>query len=276
MRIHTSLFALLGAAALVACGDKAERDISAPLPTTSAVRFFNFGVNAPGVYFFADDQKMTATTSASCQSAANPPVTATDSICVDIGIQDTIGVKYGGVAAGGLYTGIEPGQYTLNGRILKEDGATSTTISSVPTTIESGKSYSFYQSGFYNSTTQTVDAFIVEDPLPTPIDWTTATVRFVNAISNSQPMTLYLVDAETGAETALGGAVAYKSAGPFTAVAPTSYDLHARDAAGVDKIVRTFIGFLPGQIYTITAYGDMSVTSKTAATRPQLDVPETP
>lgn len=271
MRIHTTLIGLLGAVALVACGDKAERDISGPVPTASAVRFFNFGVNAPGVYFFANDQKLTATISASCRSAANPPVTANDSICVQIGIQDTIGVKYGAVAAGGLYTGIAPGQYTLNGRILMQDGAASSTISSLPATIESGKSYSYYQSGFYDKTAKTVDAFVVEDPLPTTIDWTTASVRFVNAISNSQPMTLYLVNADSKAESVIGGPVAYKSAGAFTAVPPASYDLHARDATGTDKIVRTFIGFLPGHSYTITAYGDMTVTSTTSANRPQLD-----
>lgn len=271
MRIHTSLAALLGAVALVACGDKAERDITAPLPSTSAVRFFNFGVNAPEVQFYAGDQKLTATTSASCQSAANPPVTANDSTCLEIGIQATTGVEYGDVAAGGLYTAIEPGQYTLSGHTVSKSSS-GDAISNVAATIEPGKFYSYYQSGFYNSTSKTVDAFIVEDPLPATIDWTSATVRFVNAISNSEPMTLYLVDAETGAETAIGGPVAYKGAGTFTAVAPASYDLHARDAAGNDKIVRTFIGLLAGHVYSINARGDMTVTSTTATNRPYLDV----
>ena len=275
MRIHTSLFALLGTAALVACGEKVERDITAPVPTTSAIRFFNFGVNAPDVQFYAGDQKLTATTSASCQSAANPPVTANDSTCAEIGIQASTGVEYADAAAGGLYTAIEPGQYTLSGHTVSKSSS-GDAIANLPATIEPGKFYSYYLSGFYNGTAKTVDAFIVEDPLPATIDWTMATVRFVNAISNSQPMTLYLVNSETGAESAIGGPVAHKAAGTFTTVAPSAYDLHARDAAGKDKIIRTFIGFLGGHVYTITALGDMTVTSTKDDNRPQLDVTESP
>ena len=269
MRIHTSLIALLGAAALVACGAKAERDITGPVTTTSAVRFFNFSVGAPTVQFFANDQQVTATTSASCQGAKNPPVTATDSTCLEAGIQSATGVAYGGVAAGGLYTGINAGQYTLTGRQMSTKGPT-TTISTLPATIETGKFYSYYQGGLYNAGTKTADAFIVEDALPTTIDWSKVLVRFVNAIGNSQPMTLYAVDS-LGAETALGGQVAYKSAGAFTALVPTSYDLHARTADGTDKIVRTFVTFVAGHVYTITARGDMTVTSTTSSTRPFLD-----
>lgn len=269
MRIHNSFIALLGAVALVACGDKAERDITGPVTTTSAIRFFNFSVGAPTVQFFANDQQVTATTSASCQGAKNPPVTATDSTCLAKGIQSATGVAYGGVAAGGLYTGIDAGQYTFTGRQMSSGGPT-TVISTVPTTIESGKFYSYYQGGFYNSGTKTTDAFVVEDVLPTTIDWSKVLVRFVNAIGNSQPMTLVAVDS-LGAETALGGPVAYKTAGAFTALAPTSYDLHARAADGSDKIVRLFVTFVAGHVYTITARGDMTVTSSTATNRPYLD-----
>ena len=272
MRIHLPLIALLGAVALTACGDESRREeaITGPVTLTSGIRFFQFSIGSPTVQFFANDQQVTATTSASCQTAKNPPVTATDSTCLTIGIQSATGVDYAGVAAGGLYTGLDVGQYTFSGRQMSSKGPTAT-ISTVPATIESGKFYSYYQSGFYNTTTKTTDAFVVEDDLPTTIDWTTVLVRFVNAIGNSQPMTLYAVDSETGAETALGGAVAYKTASPFTALAPSTYDLHARLANGTDKIVRTFVKFLPGHIYTISARGDMTVTSATATNRPFLD-----
>lgn len=273
MRIHTSLIALFGAAALVACGEKAERDITGPVTAASAVRFFNFSVDAPSVQFFANDQQVTATLTAGCQKAQNPPVTATDSTCLEIGIQSATGVTYGSVAAGGLYTGIDAGQYTLTGRQMSADGPT-TTISTVPATIESGKSYSYYQSGFYDGTTKTTDAFIVEDDVPTTIDWTTTLVRFVNAVGNSQPMTLYAVESETSAETALGGPVAYKTAGAFTALAPTAYDLHARLADGTDQIVREFATFRAGHVYTITSRGDMTITSTTKTNRPYLDITE--
>jgi len=46
---------------------------------------------------------------------------------------------------------------------------------------------------------------VVEDVLPTTTttDFTTAYVRFVNAISNSAPMTLYAKSTTTGTETAI-------------------------------------------------------------------------
>jgi len=270
MRIHTSLIALFGTAALMACGAKAERDITAPVTEPSSVRFFNFSVGSPTVQFFANDKQVTATNTGNCNGAKNPPVTATDSLCLQTGIQTSTGVSYGSVAAGGLYTGIDAGSYTLTGRQMSSAGPTQT-ISTVPATIDAGKSYSYYQSGFYNSTTKTTDAFVVEDPLPTSIDWSKSLVRFVNAIGNSTPMTLVAVDT-LGNSTNLGGAVAYKSAGAFTALTPAPYDLHARDANGVDKIVRTFVTFMPGHVYTITARGDMTISSTgTATNRPFLD-----
>lgn len=270
MRIHTSLIALFGAAALVACGEKAERNIAAPVIEPSNIRFFNFSVNSPTVQFFANDKQVTATNTANCNGAKNPPVTATDSTCLLTGIQTATGISYGSVAAGGLYTGIDAGQYTLTGRQMSASGPT-TTISTVPATIDAGKSYSYYQSGFYNSTTKTTDAFVVEDPLPATIDWSKSLVRFVNAVGNSVPMTLVVQDT-LGNATTIGGSTAYKSAGTFTAVTPAPYDLHARDAGGTDKIVRTFVTLMPGHVYTITARGDMTVTSATATNRPYLDV----
>jgi hypothetical protein len=272
MRIHTSLIALFGAAALVACGEKAERDITAPVTEPSSIRFFNFSVGSPTVQFFANDQQVTATNTANCNGAKNPPVTASDSLCLQRGTQTATGVAYTGVAAGGLYTGIDAGQYTLTGRQMSATGPT-TTISTVSATIESGKSYSYYQSGFYNSTTKTTDAFIIEDPVPTTIDWSKSRVRFVNTVGNSVPMTLVLVDT-LGNATTVGGSTPYKSSNTFTAVTPAPYDLHARDANGADKIVRTFVTFFPGHVYTITARGDMTELSTTATNRPFLDVTE--
>lgn len=271
MRIHRSLVALFGVATLAACGDKAERFIDAPLPSSSAIRFFNFGVNAPAVQFFANEQKLTAATSASCQAAKNPPVTATDTLCLTIGIQSTGGVGYGNVGANGLYTAIDAGQYTFTGRTMTASGP-SVIESSVPATIAAGKYYSYYQSGFYNSTTKTTDAFIVEDNFPATFDWTKVLVRFVNAIGNSQPMTLYAISTEaTPTTTAIGSAAAYKSASEFTALAPGVYNLEARTANGTVVISRTNLNFMAGHVYTISARGDMTVTSTTATNRPFLD-----
>lgn len=248
-----SVAVLLCAASFAACDYEkiAVQDITGPLPAAK-VKFFNFGLNAPAVNFYANDTKMTA-------------------IFTALGTESTAGVGYGGVGAGGMYTGIEPGQYTLSGRI---SGATDKdlAISALSTNLDAGKAYSYYMSGPYNSSTKTVDAFIVEDAFPAEIDWSTAHVRFVNAIYNAAPMTLYAVDRETGVETPIGSPVAYKAGGAFVPVPNAVYDLRTRYAgATTTAILRTSVPFLAGKVYTITARGDITITSTTAVNRPFLD-----
>ena len=254
---YRALALLVGAATLSSCEKNAVQDITGALPA-SEIRFFNFGVNSPSVNFYANNTKMTATSSTT-------------------GTEATTGVNYGQVGSGGLYAGIEPGQYTFSGKMA---AATDTllglvkdlAISNVPGNLEAGKRYSFYQSGFYNPATKTVDGFIVEDPYPNEINYTAALVRFVNAISNANPMTLYVKHTVSGTETAVGGAVAYKSAGAFTALPPGSYDLSTRyTGSTTNAISRTAVSFSPGRVYTITARGDITVTSTTATNRPFLD-----
>jgi hypothetical protein len=254
MKRHTTtIAALLCAGLLSACGKAELRDISGPPPAASRVKFFNFGVNAPGVNFYADATKMTAITS------ATP------------GVESTTGIVYGGVGAGGAYSAIEPGDHTFTGKIAAATDK-DLVISSAAATIADGKFYSFYMSGFYNTTAKTVESFVVEDPVVDPTDYTVSTVRFVNAISNSSPMTLYAKNTTSGVETAIGGAVAYKGAGAFTPIPTAVYDLSTRvTGSTTNAIVRTGVSFLGGRVYTIGARGDMTVVSTTATTRPFLD-----
>lgn len=272
MRLHRSLIALLGVVALAACEKNAVQDLTGPLPS-AGVRFFNFGVASPSVHFYAGDRKMTATTSAACQAAKTPPVTATDSACLATGLPSPAGISYGSAGASAQYTGIEAGQYTITGRITDTTSADhGVAVSSVPLTVAAGTNYSVFQSGFYDTTTKTVDAFAVEDAFPAAIDWSVATVRFVNAIGNAEPMTLYATNTASGQEYTIGGAVAYKSAGAFTDVPPGLYDLRTRvPGATADAIIRTGVALEAGRVYTISARGDITVTSSTAATRPILD-----
>lgn len=255
MNRSASLAALLCAAALSSCDwfeKNAVQDIAGPVPAGARIKFFNFGVNAPGVNFYADDRKMTAISSATGQESIT-------------------GVAYGGVGAGGFYSAIAPGQYTLAGKIAATTDK-DLAISNLPTTLEEGKHYSFYQSGFYNTTAKTVDAFIVEDPFVAQIDYSVAYVRFVHAISNANPMTLYAKNPTTGDEIAVGTEVSYKSAGAFTALPNGVYDLSTRYAGvSTNAISRTAVSFLAGRVYTIGARGDITVTSSTATNRPFLD-----
>jgi len=246
MKRHASLATLLLIGALTACGDKVTRDITAPPPSNSGIRFFNFGVNAPSVNFYADQQKLTAIGSTT-------------------GVESTTGIGYGGVGSGGDYSAIAPGQHTFTGRIAATTDK-DLPISTVTQNIEDGKMYSYYQSGFYNSTAKTVDGFIVEDPFTAPTDFTTATVRFVHAVSNANPMTLYAKNQTApNAETAIGSEVAYKGAGAFVTIPAGAYDLSTRYAnTATNAMTRTGIQFAGGRVYTITARGDITVASTTA------------
>lgn len=267
MKSFRMLAVLLGAAVLAACGDRnAAQNISAPT-AGGAVKFFNFGVGAPTVNFYANDQKLTAASSTACSSAVDGKTT--DATCLGTGKESTNGTGYGGGAnGGGLYSSIAPGNYTLSGHITTtaDNGVA---ISSTPATIDNGKFYSYFLSGIYNTTAKQVDAFVVEDPIPDP-DYTKAYVRFVNAISNSQPMGLYAHDQTAGTDWGFGGAIAYKSAGAFFAIPPGIYDLSTRLTATSPNIVtRTGVAFGAGRAYTITAYGDINATTGTS--KPALD-----
>jgi hypothetical protein len=252
MKRYLSLAGLVTAAALSACDYEKNQvqDIAGPAPS-ARIKFFNFGVGTPGVNFYANDRKMTAISSAT-------------------GAESTTGVAQGLAASGGFYNGIEPGTYAVTGKIAATTDK-DLAISNVSATIAAGKAYSYYISGIYSTTAKTADAFIVEDAIPAQ-DYAVAYVRFVNAISNSQPMTLSIKNAETAAVTAIGSAVAYKSGGAFVAVPPGVYDLSTRvTGASTDAITRTAVTFTDGRIYTIASRGDITVTGTTSANRPQLD-----
>ncbi|HLA90073.1 MAG TPA: DUF4397 domain-containing protein [Gemmatimonadaceae bacterium] len=256
---------LLGAALLASCGEAANQVIAGPEPNGGTrIRFFNFGINAPGVHFYANDTKMVAVAEVGFTADVKTGIASA-------GTESTTGTVYGGVASNGFYSSIAPGSYQFNARIAAttDNGLQ---ISSLTRAIESGKKYSFFMSGFYDATAKTVEGFVVEDPYSETYDWTNANVRFVNASPNSQPMTMYAKNTTTTVETAMGAAVAYKGAGTFTTLAPGTYDLRtAYTGATTNAITRTAVSFVAGRTYTITARGDMTVVSTTATNRPFLD-----
>jgi hypothetical protein len=253
MTFSRSLAALGCCAVLAACSmDKnAVQTIAGPAPG-SAVKFYNFSPGAPSVNFYANDTKVTAVSSTS-------------------GVESTAGTAYGSVATGGFYTALTPGQYTITGRITAttDNGLA---IVSAPAALADGKYYSFFLSGPYNTATKKSDFFMLEDAAPpAQLDYAVAYVRFVNAISNSSPMTLYVKSTTSGTELPVGGSVAYKSAGALTPIPIGPYDLIARVTGSTgNAITLAAVGFTPGRVLTVTARGDMTITSTTAATRPIL------
>lgn len=250
MTKHIAIAALAAIVALSACDENGVRTIDGPLPS-SAIKFYNFGVNSPPVNFYADGVKMTAAPSAT-------------------GVESDSGTSYGRTS-GDFYTAINPGSHQLSGRISVPTNR-NTQISQLTSTLENGKRYSYFQSGKYDTATKTVDAFIIEDQLP-GFDFTAAYIRFVHAIYNAKPLTLYVKSDSAGStEQTIGSEVAYKSATGFVKISPGSYSLYARYGGSATNIItRTAQTFSAGRVYTIAARGDTTVTSTTAAARPLLD-----
>lgn len=252
MTKYRVLAALFGALVLASC----EKNAVQVLPTAelpgARIKFFNFGVGAPGVNFYADNTKMTA-------------------IASGTGTESTSGVAYGGAGNGGVYLAIAPAAYNLTGRIAATVDK-DLPIATLSATVADGKFYSYYMSGFYNTTAKTVDAFVLEDPVVAPTDFSLASVRFVNAIGNANPMTLYARNTITNDTVVVGGPVSYKAAGAFTAVPFGVYDIFTRYTdSTTNKITRTGVSFFGGRVYTIGARGDITIISTTATNRPILD-----
>lgn len=257
--------ALLGIAVLAACSKDGVQNISGP--TAGAyIKFYNFGVNAPSVNFFANDTKVTAISSTSCTPPSNPPNPA----CATTGVESTTGTAYGAVGNGGLYSTVAPGQYTFSGKIAAatDNGFAVAKLSS---TLAEGKYYSLYTSGFYDANAKSMDAFIVEDPFPADIDFTKSYVRFVNASSNSTPITVYAKNPATGDSLVIGSSIAYKNASAFVPVPGAVYDLTARSSGSNTALsVASAVSFSAARVYTVSLRGDITVTSTTAASRPIL------
>jgi len=249
---YRALGALLWVTALASCDKNAVQVLPSEPPLSSRVKFFNFGIGAPGVNFYANGTKMTAISSG----------TNTES---------TTGVTYGGVGNGGAYSTIAPARYTLTGRIAAATDK-DLLIATIDTTIADGTFYSLYMCGFYNAVGKVSDAFVVEDDYPSPVDYTVAQVRFVHVIPNAAPLTLYAANTITFDTVTVGGPVSYKTASAFTSLVPGVYDLFARytDSTSV-KVARPGVSFTAGRVYSVGARGDITITSTTATNRPFLD-----
>lgn len=266
MKKLTSIAVLLCATVLASCGEEAFPDITGPM-AESRIKFFNFSVGAPGVYFYASNNKVAGVGAASVVIDAKTGV-------VTSSVESVTGITYpatatsdGGVTAGGYYSAIAPGSYDLAAK-LADTTQRATVVATLSTAIASGKYYSYYLSGAYNTATKSAEAFIVEDNFPVKMDWTQAYVRFVNAGPTSAPLTLYGTNTTTAApEGAIGAITAYKGASAFVGVPTGSYNLAAKDAGGVSKITRTAVQFSAGRVYTITLRGTTTLALNNTTNR---------
>lgn len=272
------LMLVVAAAAAVACEKTQLMQITDPPAGGVAVKFFNFSVGAPLVNFFANDVKVTAVSATGCAVLDD----TNRQTCLSTGLEAASGVAYGSGGNGGnvWYSDLAPGQVSISGRI---GAATDKNlpIATLPTTLETGKFYSYYLSGIYNTTTKTTDSFIVEDVMPAT-DFSVAFIRFVNASSTATgPMTLWLKERTTADSIAIGGPVAYKAAGAFVGIPwrralpdsagitgryiATSWDLVTRYAGSPTAVfTRSQVTFAANRAYTITARGNTASSSTMA------------
>jgi hypothetical protein len=264
MNTHRSLAGLLCVALLSSCDafDKtAVQQIAGPTPTTARIKFHNFAPGAVGVNFFANDVKMTAVSTTNCTPL--PTAEPARGTCLAAGNETATGSAYPAVASGELYVAVPPGAYTFTSKVAAQTAV----VSTIDQTIEDGKYYSFFMSGIYNTTARTADAFVVEDPIPTTLDFAVAHVRLVNAVSNATgDLTLYAISTATTTppptEVTVGTAVAYKGAGTFVAVPAGIYNLRVRaTGAGTDLITRLAVSLVGGRVYTITARGNTATAT---------------
>jgi hypothetical protein len=246
-------------ATAAACDKNAVQLIDDPNAGNGAnVKFFNFAVGAPNVNFYVNDQKVTAVSATGCYLLDD----TNRQQCLSTGLESVSGVAYGSAGNGvnAWYSDVPTGQVTISGKISAATDK-NLAIASLQAQVDPDKFYSYYLSGIYNTTTKSAEAFIVEDVMP-PRDFSVAYVRFVNASSTTQPMTLYALNRTTLVETAVGGPVAYKSAGAFVALPIGSYDLFTRTAGSSTNVfTRTQISFGSGKAYTIAARGNTATAS---------------
>ena len=82
-----------------------------------------------------------------------------------------------------------------------------------------------------------------------------ATVRFVNGVYNGTgPLTLWAKSTVTGDSMAVGGPIAYKSAGAFVTGPGAVYDLTDRYTGSNTAVIsRAGVSFLAGRVYTVSA-----------------------
>ncbi|RYE33710.1 MAG: DUF4397 domain-containing protein [Sphingobacteriaceae bacterium] len=222
---------------------------------TPQIKYFNFGINSPSVNFYASTTKVAGVTSST-------------------GAESTAGVTYGSVYPSTNYSLLTAGTYDFKAQIPSTATADANlSIATLNATLATSKFYSLYTCGFYNTTTKTSDAFILEDKLPA-IDTSAAYIRFVNAVPNaSSAATFSAKNTTTAVETVLATGVAYKTGSDFVKIPQGIYDLIVRHPSSATTVVTGTLlstSLIKGRLYTLSVRGDITVTSTTAVNRLNL------
>ena len=244
------LIMLISALFITASCEKSAVQVIDSAPTGPLLRFYNFALNGPSVNFYANDLKVTATSSAT-------------------GLEAVTGVNYAGLfPANNSYLALLSAGNVVFKTVIPATAlvSPSVTVANITATVESGKYYSFFTSGIYDATAKTTSGFIIEDMIPA-VDTSSAYVRIVNAIPNAgiAGFDLKAINTTTLASIDIAALTAYKAASGFVKVPNGVYNLTAISSNTPTSytITRSAVSFSKGFVYTITARGDATLTTGT-------------
>jgi hypothetical protein len=244
------IFMLISALFITVSCEKSAVQVIDSTPTGPLIRFYNFALDGPSVNFYANDLKVTATSSAT-------------------GLQATTGVNYAGLfPANNSYVALSSAGSVVVKTVTPSTALVnpSINIANVTAAVQAGKYYSFYTSGVFDVTAKTTSGFIVEDIIPA-VDTSSAYVRIVNVIPNAgiSGFDLKAVNTTTLESVVIAAATAYKAASEFVKVPNGIYNLTAVSTNSPTSytITRSAVSFSKGFVYTISTRGDATLTTGT-------------
>ena len=252
------IIGVIGLLGLVSCGDKDViiKEYTREPGTEAQVRFYNFGISAPSINFYANGKKVTATQSLTGEMAPT-------------------GVSFGGTYPSLGYVEIEPGSNitissktpttlaipTNNTNNYEQDKqVSSVNVSS----LESKKRYSLFIAGYFDKNTHTAESFIISDDLP-PSDTSKVFIRFVNSgVAEAGTLSIKVSRMEGTTvltEDIVDPALAFKTATPFVAFPYGTYKFTIIPSNATNRIWERTISLNRDRVHTIAVRGDLRNTS---------------
>lgn len=246
------LIMLISALFITASCEKSAVQVIDSTPTGPLLRFYNFALDGPSVNFYANDLKVTATSSAT-------------------GLLAATGVNYGGLfPANNSYVALASAGSVVFKTVTPSTALVNPglNIASITAPVLAGKYYSVYTSGVFDATAKTTTSFIVEDNIPA-VDTSAAIVRIVNAIPTAgiAGFDLKAVNTTTAEAVVISSATAYQTSSPFVKVPNGVYNLTSvsTNTPTSYTITRTSVSFSKGFVYTISTRGDATLSTGTNA-----------
>lgn len=245
-------------ATLLSCGDKdiVISEYTRAPGDEAQVRFYNFGINAPSVNFYANDVKVTAAQSLTGEMAAT-------------------GVSFGGTYPSLGYVEVPTGQ----GVIVKSKTPTTLVIPTnnvnkyekdkevsnlTVSTLESRKQYSVFIAGYFNKDTHTAESFVISDDLP-PSDTSKVFIRVVNSgVAEAGTLSIKaerMKGTEVLSEQVIDAALPFKKATPFVALPYGSYRLTIVSSVTPTVLWQRTLTLNADRVHTIAVRGDLRFTS---------------